>query len=574
MDFFSDGVTEEIILALAKIEQLKVISRTSSFFFKAHPAPIEEIGKKLDVNIILEGSIRLRGDMLRISAQLIEVDQDSHLWSETWNRKLENLFDIQDEISLLIADKIREHSGHLSFSDRLVKQQTKDLNAYQHYLKGRFHFHKWNPEDNNIAIKEFEKAAAIDDQMIEAQIGLADAYSFMAVAGFAPRESAWGKAIAAMDAAKRLDENNPGLNYMMANQAFFTDADYDKARRLVLKSLEHAPTFEKSHRFLSFLYVLNSDYKQAKKHLFFAKSIDPLNPETSFYEAFFYHRTGEHALAEDILDKLLTANQMNLPGLVISIYLKIKEKKWREALQQIEQAPKALFTPDERLGMLCLVEVTKGNTDSPLLTELLQNAKDPAAHHAHSYAFILHSMLGQFEQAYAMLQNLFDHKSSILLLSFSNPLSQNIQSTPAYQTYHRKLYPPLTAPKAAKPNKAPKADEASTRQDLAQLQQRMTVEQAFLNPALSLRSLANSLGIHPNQLSWLLNQVLGKNFNEYVNQHRVAHFKKLVVDPANAHISLIGLAYESGFKSKTVFHTAFKKETGMTPKEYQKSQQA
>ena len=81
------------------------------------------------------------------------------------------------------------------------------------------------------------------------------------------------------------------------------------------------------------------------------------------------------------------------------------------------------------------------------------------------------------------------------------------------------------------------------------------------------------MSIHPNQLSWLLNQVVGKNFNEFINQQRIEHFKKLAVDPSNSHISLIGLAYESGFNSKTVFNTTFKKEVGMTPKEYQKSVQ-
>ena len=107
MDFFSDGITEEIILALAKIEGLKVISRTSSFHFKEQQISIKEIGQQLNVSLILEGSVRVSGHALRIAAQLIQVNEDTHLWSETWNRELKDLFDIQDEVSLLIADKIR-----------------------------------------------------------------------------------------------------------------------------------------------------------------------------------------------------------------------------------------------------------------------------------------------------------------------------------------------------------------------------------------------------------------------------------------------------------------------------------
>jgi YesN/AraC family two-component response regulator len=95
-------------------------------------------------------------------------------------------------------------------------------------------------------------------------------------------------------------------------------------------------------------------------------------------------------------------------------------------------------------------------------------------------------------------------------------------------------------------------------------------EEPFLIPNLSLRSLADQVEIHPNKLSWLLNERMGKNFNEFINHYRIEYFKKLAFNPENSHISLLGLAYESGFNSKTVFNTYFKKETGLTPKEYLK----
>jgi AraC-like DNA-binding protein len=121
------------------------------------------------------------------------------------------------------------------------------------------------------------------------------------------------------------------------------------------------------------------------------------------------------------------------------------------------------------------------------------------------------------------------------------------------------------------PNTNPVLDEETVSAYTEKLLVFMKDEQAFLNPGLSLRGLAEQVEIHPNQLSWLLNQQLKQNFNEFINHHRVEHFKKLARDPANAHISLIGLAYESGFNSKTVFNTCFKKETGMTPSQYLKA---
>ena len=106
MEYFSDGITEEIINALARIEHLKVTSRTSSFYFKNKKVPVKQIAGELNVAAILEGSVRLAASTIRITAQLIQAEEDFHFWSETWDRKLENIFEIQDEISLHIAEKL------------------------------------------------------------------------------------------------------------------------------------------------------------------------------------------------------------------------------------------------------------------------------------------------------------------------------------------------------------------------------------------------------------------------------------------------------------------------------------
>ena len=194
-EFFSDGITEEIINALGKIGSLKVTSRTSSFFFKGKNMPIPEIGKQLNVSTIIEGSVRLSGDSIRITAQLIQVEEDFHFWSETWDRKLENIFEIQDEISLLIADKLREHFGHLEINDHLVDKQTDNLLAYEHCLKAKFYENKWNPEDVKTAISYYEKALELDANYPEAHLGLAACYSFLGTTAFMPFEEAWGKTI-------------------------------------------------------------------------------------------------------------------------------------------------------------------------------------------------------------------------------------------------------------------------------------------------------------------------------------------------------------------------------------------
>ena len=187
-EYFSDGITEEIINALSKVNNLKVTSRTSSFYFKNKNIPVKQIAKELNVSAILEGSVRLSGDTIRITAQLIQAEEDFHFWSETWDRKLENIFQIQDEISLLIAEKLREQFGHFEIQDRLVEKQTDNIDAYEYSLKAKFHFNKWNPEDIQIAISLYEKALELDANHTESYLGLAKSYGFLASAGFMPFE--------------------------------------------------------------------------------------------------------------------------------------------------------------------------------------------------------------------------------------------------------------------------------------------------------------------------------------------------------------------------------------------------
>lgn len=195
----------------------------------------------------------------------------------------------------MIADQLREFLGHLHITDRLVVPSTHHLNAYKYYLKGRYHFNKWNAKDTNLAIAAFQQAIALDPDMVQGHLGLADAYSFLAVAGFAPREEAWNQAQQALTKAQQLTPDHPGLNYLLAHQALFKAADFSAALGFALKALSSLPTFADAQRLVAFLYVLNGTFKSAKDHIFYAKSIDPLNPETLFYEAVLYYRMGQYA---------------------------------------------------------------------------------------------------------------------------------------------------------------------------------------------------------------------------------------------------------------------------------------
>ena len=191
------------------------------------------------------------------------------------------------------------------------------------------------------------------------------------------------------------------------------------------------------------------------------------------------------------------------------------------------------------------------------------------AFQAHSYLFLALVNLNKFDEAFNWLEKALEMKSSILMLTFSDPLAERIRTDSRYSSFEKILYK-KTNPKIQTTQKTPLLDDETAIRYSEQLINFLEKEKPYLNPTLSLRELAALLEFHPNKLSWLLNEKLGKKFNEFINHYRLEHFKQLAKNPENHNISIIGLAYESGFNSKTVFNTFFKKEEGITPNDYLK----
>ncbi len=539
-EYFSDGITEEIINALAQIEQLKVISRTSSFYFKNKEIPLKDIADQLHADIILEGSVRRAADQVRITAQLVHALDDFHFWSASWDRKLENIFEVQDEISLLIADKLREQFGHLEIGEHLVIKKTENLDAYNYSLKARFLFNKWNPEDVRTSIQLFEKAIELDPKYTDAYFGLADAYSFMATTQFMPAEEAWKKSIEYTHKTYQLDPNNAGVHYLLANMAFFTDCNFSDAFQHILKSVELKPSYPEAQQYHAFLYLLKGNIEKARHHLQFALGIDPLNQETLFYKAYYYYRIREFKKAMSLFDDLLHKNPKNIPALVVSTYCMLHLKKYDEVIQLAKKSTEEVLIPHEKLGILCLSYILKGDHENAKsqLNKLEIEARNPSAFQAHSYLFLAYANLQRYEDAFELLERSIKMKSSVLLISFSDPLVHDLVKDNRYKLYHEQLYGQYL-PEKVNTRKKPLLDKKTAKDFEHRLLDLIRTEQPFLNPSISLRDLAYQAEIHPNQLSWLLNENLGKKFNEFINHYRLQHFKELAKNPDNAHISII-----------------------------------
>ena len=182
-EYFSDGITEELLNALTRVDGLQVTSRTSSFAFKGKNTDIRDIGIQLNVDRILEGSVRKAGNRVRITAQLINAADGYHIWSENYDRDLTDIFKVQDEISSIISNKLRENLSMKDHEVTLVKVPTQNLEAYTLYLKGLHFYNKITPQDARKAIECFEKAIMLEPEYAQAYAMTAACYTYLGGSG-------------------------------------------------------------------------------------------------------------------------------------------------------------------------------------------------------------------------------------------------------------------------------------------------------------------------------------------------------------------------------------------------------
>jgi len=276
-EYFSDGLTEELIDALAKIEDLKVISRTSAFHLKGKDLDLRAIGQKLSVSTVLEGSVRRAGDRVRITAQLINVADDAHLWSEKYDRKLEDVFAVQEEIALAIVETLKPKLLKKR-SEPLVKRSTESLEAYNFYLQGRYFWNKRSKEGLHKALDYFQRAIEIDPNYALAYAGLADAYGILASNGHIPPEEGYPKAKQAAQRALELDDALAEAHTSLAFINFRCERDFPGAEQQFKKALELNPSYATAHHWYSILLQQLGRTAESLAEIQRAQDLDPLSP--------------------------------------------------------------------------------------------------------------------------------------------------------------------------------------------------------------------------------------------------------------------------------------------------------
>jgi serine/threonine protein kinase len=275
-EYFSDGMTEELINALSKLEGLRVAARTSSFVFKGKTEDISKIGQQLHVNTVLEGSFRKAGNKLRITAQLINVANGFHLWSESYEREIQDVFAIQDEISRAIVSALKINFA-AEQGTQLTKRYTENTEAYQLYLKGRYYWNKRTEEGVKKGVECFEKAIEKDSDYALAYAGLADSWLTMGWYIWSPPKEAYARAKAAAVRALEIDNSLAEAHTSLAHVRELYDWDWHGAEVEYKQAIELNPRYPTALHWYSLFLVamghLNEAVIEAKR----AQELDPLS---------------------------------------------------------------------------------------------------------------------------------------------------------------------------------------------------------------------------------------------------------------------------------------------------------
>ncbi|HLG93710.1 MAG TPA: protein kinase, partial [candidate division Zixibacteria bacterium] len=275
-EYFSDGLTEEIITHLSKIRTLKVISRTSAMRYKGVKKPLRQIAGELGVEFILEGSVRRQGNDLRISAQLIDAVQDSHLWAEKYRGTLEDVFDIQEKVAGEITGALRLQLSPNEQKD-LKQRPTEDAEAFQLYLKGRYWWNKRTEEAIWRGIRYFEEAIQKDPLYALAYAGLADSYNMLGFYSMLPPKEAFSKARAAALKALEIDENLAEAYPALAYARHYHDWNWTGAEKDYQRAIQLNPNYASAHQFYATFLTCMGRPEESLARMKKAQELDPLS---------------------------------------------------------------------------------------------------------------------------------------------------------------------------------------------------------------------------------------------------------------------------------------------------------
>jgi TolB-like protein/Flp pilus assembly protein TadD len=434
-EYFSDGMTEEIINALAKVPGLQVASRSSCFALKGKQVELREVGERLGVSSVVEGSVRKAGKRIRITAQLVNVENGYHLWSETYDRQLEDVFAIQDEISRAIVDALKLR---LTGGGAPAVVPTKSLDAYNLYLKARFFYNKFTEPGLRKSLDFYQQALAEDPAFGRAEAGIADCWCSLADDWVAPEEAyplAKAAATRALTSDPELAEALTSIGKCLGwHEWSFAPAEAQLRRAVAL-----APSYAEAHWAFGSILPTVGRLGEAIEEMRKAATLDPLVHRSSRWLARFLLYAGEWQAAIAQSHKTLELKEDSpLSYLDIgSAYLAGGDAdealKWYQRGQALETSVRAYDA--------CIVRALAPLGRRDEADEIMARLEDESLRHYLRGEILAmgYAALGEFDRAFACLDRAMRDRSSGLIYLHLDPGYAPLRSGPRFQALIQRI---------------------------------------------------------------------------------------------------------------------------------------
>jgi TolB-like protein/predicted Zn-dependent protease len=444
-EYFSEGITEEILTTLAKIRDLKVISRTSVMRYKDTTKGTREIGRELGVAAVLEGSVRRQGDRVRIAAQLIDTRTDEHLWAETYDRELTDIFAIQSDVAQRIAEALQ---ANLSPADRarLARRPTDDVQAYQLYLQGRYFWNKRNAQSVEKAIELFRSAIDRDPKFALAYSGIAAAYAIQGDYRFLPATEAYPAAEKAAQRALQLDAQLADA-YVALGAVQEAKGNFSAAEKLYRRAIDLNPNHATAHHWYAEALAEMGRMDDALREARAAYSLDPLSPpiNVAVGDLLLNRRAYDDAIEQ--LEKTRDISPPDYPWVLTKLGLAYSlVGRHADAVAMVEKAVALVPNDPMALADLATVQARAGATGEARKTlerllAIATAAKEPTLGRGAGPAFavaLVYASLGQTDQAFKWLGRADRSGEAIRLLRY-DPRFDALRSDPRFERLIRDL---------------------------------------------------------------------------------------------------------------------------------------
>jgi len=421
-EYFSDGMTEELIATLSRIRDLGVIARTSVIRYKGLAKPVTDIGKELGVGTVLEGSVRVAGKKLRITAQLIDVASEEHLWSETYDRELEDVFAIQSDIAKRIA---RELKIKLLRNEtlRLEKKATGIPEAYSLYLKGRHSLNTRTEKGLKEAIRHFENAIKHDPDFALAYTGLADAYSILASYSleYVPPREGFPKAKAAAEKALVIDPNLAEAHASLGLVKFYYDWDWAGAEAEFKKALELNPGYSQAHQYYADFVKSFGRFDEALQEMKKALTLDPMSYSANTGIGHVLYLSRQYDKAIDHYQHVVESDPAFVPARLWFGRPFLQRGMFKEAIEQVEEGVKLSNESTVSLATLAQAYASAGRTADAkkILDKLL--ARSSRQYVPSYWIALVYTSMGNKDEAMKYLERAYHERSSWLVWANVEP---------------------------------------------------------------------------------------------------------------------------------------------------------